>query len=101
MKKFTCPKCKRESIGLKDKYRTSIWQEINCNACGARLCAHPWVLAFAYVIYTWAVISLITMSYYQKSYMPLLYIVVVWLVLDFHNVMFMPLAVMRKENQLS
>lgn len=55
---------------------------------------HPRVQAFAYSIYIWAVISLVTMPYYQQGYTPLLYIVVVWLILDFHNLMFMPPSIL-------
>lgn len=99
MKNFTCPKCKREGISLKDKYRASVWKEIHCPSCNARLCAHPWMLAFAYVVYTWAVISIITMARYQENYALLLYIPVVWLILDIHNVMFMPLSVLRPKDK--
>jgi len=101
MKKFTCPKCHRENISLKDKYRASIWQVIYCPSCDARLCAQPWVLAFAYMIYTWAALSLVAMAFFQRSYMPLFYIVIVWLILDFHNVMFMPLSIMQRRNESS
>lgn len=101
MKKFTCPKCNHEGISLKDKYLASIWQVIYCGSCGARLCARPWAMACTYGVYTWAVISFITMAYYQKSLMPFVYLVGVWLILDIHNVAFMPLAIMRQGNKPS
>jgi hypothetical protein len=95
MKRFTCPKCKKEGISLKDKYRASIWQVIYCDSCGARLCAQPFLLAFAYFIYTWAVVSFVTIAIFKQSFMPILYMIIVWLILDFINVMSMPLSVMR------
>lgn len=101
MKKFACPKCNQEGISLKDKYRAGIWQVIYCSLCGARLCARPWMMAFAYAIYTWSVITFITMAYYQQSLMPFVYMVGVWVILDIHNVIFMPLAIMRQENKPS
>jgi len=99
MKTFTCPKCKQNGISFKDKYRASLWQVIYCNSCGARLCAQPWLLAFAYFIYTWAVVSFVTIAFYRESYMPILYLVITWLLLDFISVMSMPLSVMRPLNR--
>ena len=95
MKKFICPKCRREGINLKDKYRASFWQIIYCDLCDARLCAQPWVLALAYFIYTWVVVTFIAMALYQQSFIPILYMLGVWLILDFISVMSMPLSVMR------
>ena len=99
MKRFTCPKCKQSGISFKDKYRASLWQVIYCNSCGARLCAQSWLLAFAYFIYTWAVVSFVTIAFYRESYMPILYLVLIWLLLDFISVMSMPLSVMRPLNK--
>jgi len=95
MKRFTCPKCKREGISLKDKYRASIWQVIYCDSCGARLCAQPFLLAFAYFIYTWTILSFIAIAFFKESFMPILYMIIVWLTLDIINVMSMPLSVLR------
>jgi len=97
MKKFICPKCQRAGINLKDKYRASFWQIIYCDFCDARLCAQPWVLAFAYFIYTWVVVTFIAMALYQQSFIPILYMLGVWLILDFISVMSMPLSVMRQQ----
>jgi hypothetical protein len=95
MKKFICPKCKREGIDFKNKYRASFWQVIYCDCCDARLCAQPWVLAFAYFIYTWVVVTFIAMALYRQSFIPILYMIGVWLILDFISVISMPLSVMR------
>jgi uncharacterized protein (DUF983 family) len=97
MKKFTCPNCKREEISLKNKYLASIWQVIYCDSCDARLCAQPLLLALAYFIYTWVVVTFVAMAIYQESYIPLFYMLAVWLILDFINVISMPLAIMRRQ----
>ena len=95
MKSYRCPSCNRDTISTKDKYFAGIWRVIYCPSCGARLCAQPWLLALGWAIYVWAFMWFGALAFFNHSLAPLVYLVPVWLFLDFLNIRFMPLAVMR------
>jgi DNA-directed RNA polymerase subunit RPC12/RpoP len=99
MKRYTCPSCKTESIPLTDKYRAGQWRVIHCPHCNARLCAQPWVLMVGWMIYVWAAAWFGFWAWLEHTWLPLLYLIPVWLLLDFLNVTLMPLAVMRPKGQ--
>lgn len=98
MKHFTCPRCKQDTIPLKDKYLAGLWKSIYCGQCGARLCALPLVLALMYFAYTWALFWFIAIAYFNQTPATLLWLLPTWLVLDFINVSYIPLVSMRQEN---
>ena len=52
---FQCPACQQESISYTQKFLLGKWATTHCAACGARLCAHPVVLAILYFLYIWDV----------------------------------------------
>ena len=95
MKSFKCPKCKEASISPRDKYRAGIWKIIFCPHCGARLCGNPVLMALAYMLYVWAFAWFIFWALLEHTWLPLLYLLPVWLLLDFLNLRLMPLSVMR------
>jgi len=95
MKCFTCPNCKENSIPVKDKYKAGMWRVIRCSHCGARLCAQPWVHALGGMIYAWAIAWFVFWSFLEHTLVPLLYLIPVWLVLDFLNIQLMPLSILR------
>lgn len=95
MKTFRCPHCNRDTITFKAKYLAGLWQVIHCPACRGRLCANPIILAIAYVAYCWALAWFCFSALFQGSLLPLLYLVPVWLGLDFLNIQLIPLARMK------
>jgi hypothetical protein len=95
MRRFICPRCKRDSISLKDKYLAGIWMTISCRECGARLCGHPWAMALGYIPYVWALAWFAMWALLDGSWLPILYLIPVWLLLDALNILFMPLASLR------
>ena len=92
---FQCPHCKCDAIPLKAKYLAGVWQVIHCPACRGRLCANPIILALAYIAYCWAFAWFAFSAAFQGSLLPLLYLIPVWLVLDFLNVNLIPLSRMK------
>lgn len=99
MKHFTCPNCGQASIPLKDKYLAGLWRVIHCANCRARLCAHPWLMVLGFMIYVWAVMWFGFLAYFNHSFAPLIYLLPVWLFLDYLNINFMPLSVMRPRDR--
>lgn len=95
MKFFTCPKCKEDVIPVRDKYYTSIWMNIYCRNCGARLCAEPIVMALLYFTYFWMAAWFITWAWMEDTWLPIFYLIPLWLLVDIMSVMYMPLMVLR------
>lgn len=95
MKFFTCPKCKEESIPFRDKYFASIWMNIYCSNCGARLCAEPIIMALLYFVYVWLAAWFIMWALAEESWVPIAWLIPLWAAVDFLNVWYMPLMVMR------
>ena len=95
MKQYPCPSCKTDAIPLVDKYRAGMWREIRCPHCQARLCAQPWVLMVAWILYVWVAAWFGFWAWLDHSLLPLLYMILPWLLLDFLNVSYMPLSVLR------
>lgn len=98
MKFYDCPSCKQATIPVKDKYFAGIWRIIHCEGCGARLCANPYLMALGWMIYIWAAAWFGFWAYLTHSLAPLIYLVPVWLFLDFLNINLMPLSIMRPKN---
>ena len=98
MKCFICPNCKEHSIPLRDKYKAGMWRVIHCGHCRARLCAQPWVLAIGSMFYVWAMAWFGFWSFLEHSLVPLLYLIPVWLILDFLNIQLMPLSTLRSRS---
>lgn len=98
MKSYDCPNCKQASIPVKDKYFAGIWRIIHCESCGARLCANPYLMVLGWMIYVWAAAWFGFWAYLTGSFTPLIYLLPVWLFLDFLNINLMPLSVMRPKN---
>lgn len=68
---------------------------ISCANCGARLCAQPWLMAIGYMIYFWVIAWFATWALLDHSWLPILYLIVVWTLLDMLNIYYMPLSVLR------
>lgn len=99
MRQFTCPSCKKESIPLVDKYRAGMWRVIHCPDCGARLCAQPWLMMLGSMIYLWVAAWFGFWAWLDHSILPLLYLVPAWLLLDYLNINYMPLAPLRPKGR--
>lgn len=95
MKFFPCPKCKEEVIPVKDKYLASLWMNVYCAHCGARLCAEPIVMALLYFLYFWMAAWFIAWAWMEETWVPILYLIPLWLLVDLLSVMYMPLMIMR------
>lgn len=95
MSSYECPRCGETSISRKAKYLAGKWSVIHCPRCGARLCAYPLLLAGFYVLYVWDVMWFMYMWNYTGNAMHLVYMVLVWVVIDFFNMQLMPLASMK------
>ncbi len=95
MESYKCPKCSTACISVKDKYKAGSWREIHCEHCGARLCGHPWFMAAIYMVYFWVVAWFIFWSYFERNWWLLLGLIPSWLLLDYLNVRFMPLVILR------
>lgn len=95
VKHYKCPKCDQSSVSLKEKYKLGHWKIIHCSNCDARLCGHPILLILAYVVYIWVVGWFIAWAYLEQTFLPLLYLIPVWLILDYFNVAVLPLSVLR------
>lgn len=95
MPMYQCPRCRTKSIPLIDKYKTSMWGEIYCSNCKAKLCAYPWLLAGFFILYAWDVAWFSGIFYYTRESVNFVYMILIWLVIDAINVTYMPLAVMR------
>ena len=50
-----------------------------------------------FFLYTWNVIWWSGLIYYKESYHYLIYMAIIWVLLDLANVYFMPLASLRKK----
>ncbi len=98
-KKYKCPKCAEYSISLKDKYKLGHWMITHCKNCNARLCGQPIVLVVAYILYIWVFAWFVVWAFLDQDFMPLLYLIPAWLILDFFNVEGLPLSVLRKKRQ--
>jgi len=94
---YTCPQCKERSLTSKEKYRAGHWGVIRCRHCGARLCATPVVLALAYMAYFWVIAWFVGWALFERTWMPILYLIPVWLVVDYLGLKLMPISIMRKE----
>lgn len=98
MKRFPCPKCQQETIPVKDKYLASAWMTIRCGNCGTRLCGHPVLMALLYFVYFWVIAACVFWAWYHGSWVPLVWMLVLWALLDFINIRFMPLKALRPRN---
>jgi len=95
MKNFTCPRCHREGISLKNKLLADLWLTIHCSECESSLCSQPWVIAILYVVYTWVVLWFAAMVYYNDSLIYIAYMVVVLAIFETISVLYMPMMVLR------
>ncbi len=95
MKNYQCPRCEQESIPFKDKYRAGLWGNIHCVNCGSRLCANPILMAVLYAAHTWNVLWWFALFYWTGHYYHLIFMLLVWVVIDFINVHYIPLSVMK------
>lgn len=94
--KFPCPKCEQSGISIKDKYRLGYWRETHCTHCNARLCANPWFLAPFSLIYMWALAACAFMYMFEDiGVMAFVYTLIAWLVIDFLNIVLIPMSVLR------
>ena len=95
MKAFPCPKCRQESIPVKDKYLASVWMSIRCASCGTRLCAAPILMTLLYFLYFWLAAWFISWAWMESTWIPILIMIPLWLLLDFLSVLYMPLLALR------
>jgi len=95
MKQYPCPNCKTGAIPLTEKYRAGMWRVIHCPNCRARLCAQPWLLMLASMIYVWVAAWFGFWAWLDRSILPLIYLIPAWLMLDYLNITYMPLSVLR------
>ena len=68
---------------------------IHSSNCKARLCASPWELAAFVVLYVWAEGWISGLYYYTHNPLDFVYMILVWIGLDFLNVWYMLLLLMR------
>jgi len=94
---FKCPSCREQTISLKQKYLLGWWMTTTCGGCGARIAAFPWTLMALFFLYVWNVVWWVGMIHYTGSYHYLIYMAVIWVLLDLINVYLMPMASLRKK----
>lgn len=99
MRMYMCPRCQTMSIPFKDKYRAGIWANINCKNCQAKLCASPILLAAYSILYMWDVAWFSGLFYYTRNPLDFVYMIMVWILLDYLNVTYMPLVTMRRDSR--
>ncbi len=97
-KHYKCPKCDECSVSIKDKYKLGHWKTMHCSNCNALLCGQPIVLILAYILYIWVFAWFVAWAYLEHTFMPLLYLIPIWLILDYFNVEGLPLSVLRKKH---
>ncbi len=95
MPKFHCPRCKQPTLSMKDKYLIGWWKTANCGGCGARITAYPILLMIYSFLYVWNIIWWVGMAQFNDSLHYLIYMAVIWLLLDFFNIQLIPLAAMK------
>ncbi|NOY62982.1 MAG: hypothetical protein GXP10_07515 [Gammaproteobacteria bacterium] len=95
MPQYCCPRCQQQTIPLKEKYKTSYWFLTQCANCSSTISANPIILAIVDVVYVWVAVTFCSMVYFQQSLIPILYLIVVWLILDFLNVHYMALSIVK------
>ncbi len=99
MANFKCPHCHEETLSLKDKYRMGMWFTAYCANCNSRLAAFPWILMLIHFLYVWNVIWFVALVYFNDGYIYLLYMVIVWGVLDLLNVYYVPLVKLKAKKE--
>lgn len=93
---YPCPSCKKETISHKNKYLMGLWLLKTCPDCGARLCANPYLMFGIYFVYLWNFFWWPVIAYLTGNLLYLIPLVVIWLLLDYINVRYMPLLCMKK-----
>ncbi len=79
-----------------DKWRLSYWREAYCSHCGARVCGNLWFLTPFSLVYMWVLGgSAFMYQFHDAGVMALVYGVAAWLVVDFLNIVLIPMSVMR------
>src|SRR3990172_5918942 len=97
MRMFQCPCCQQTTISSKEKRKAGYWGIIYCTDCKVRLCVYPWLLAALWMLYVWDVLWFTGLYYFTRNYLDFAYMAAAWFVLDYVNVSFMPLVVMRQD----
>ena len=96
MATYKCPCCERTNITSKQKRKAGYWSIIYCADCKARLCIYPWLLAALWTLYVWDVAWFAGLYYFTHNYLDFVYMTVGWILLDYINVTYMPLVVMKQ-----
>jgi hypothetical protein len=99
MPMYMCPRCKTMSIPLKDKYMAGMWANIYCSHCKAKLCATPLLLAAFYILYLWDVGWFSGLFYYTRDWIEFVYMAIIWVILDYINVTYLPMSIMKRDPQ--
>lgn len=97
MASFKCPSCKEETLSLFDKYRLGWWMTTSCSHCGARIAAFPWTLMVLFFFYVWNVVWWAGMVNFNDSFHYLIYMAVIWVLIDLVNIYFMPLSALKSK----
>lgn len=89
---FNCPKCNQPSFSWQAKYAMAYWIWRVCSQCNAKVCANPIILSLFHMLYFWVLAFFIYLAFYQKQFLPVLYLVVIWIIIDILNIWLLPLS---------
>lgn len=82
MSKIECPRCKEETITIKQKVIANKWVDIYCSNCGGRYCANPILLALMSFVLTWVIIYFGFLAITQESVVFGTLFVVGWIIVE-------------------
>ncbi len=110
MANFTCPSCNQESIPLKDKYAMGYWMMRRCGACNSLIASNAIILGILTFAYLWNVLMFGALTFFdrnpdiswgdnimQGAWYYILIMIVIWAILDFINVKYVPLMVVHHQ----
>ncbi len=94
---FACPRCQKETVLLRDKFRLGLWLTTHCSSCGTRLCANPYLMVVVYFFHIWNVIWWPTIAHFTGNYWNLIYLFPCWLVIELINLNYVPMCCLKKK----
>jgi hypothetical protein len=97
MARYACPHCEKETISSRDKYLMGLWLTRTCPHCGTRLCANPYLMFVIYFFYLWNLFWWPVVAYLNGNSLYVVPMVLIWAMLDFINVRYMPLLCLKRK----
>ena len=93
MENTECPHCHQMTIRPAQRFATTFWKNIHCDACGGRSCSHPVGQALMYFALTWDIFFFGFLGFYEDViyFIPMM---IGWAILQFF-MYYIPLARMR------